>query len=1002
MLQSFCRANLLPACLLLLASLLQSGPGQAQGVGNEQPIQPRLITQFGHRAPVDGVVWLNGERNLVSLDQAGLVLVWDVATETIVNRARLPVDWSREGLLGCVRLEGFEVADDAAAISVVYRIDRPDVSEPKTCPGLDDYAGSRFAYLIDPRSLEPLCAPEALPTGELLPNSGGDQPACLPAWQPASDLGPAEGNKLFPQSPDGTWQPLATGEYSGPPGAYGQPYAYRSVAFWDDVGCNARVVECSYWSNTPWGVLLIAPDRAGELGAGEPLGPGCSLADICLTSHFAGAARDVDISTDGERLAILPEDYRDPELSGLTLFSMVTGRWVDPCTQYSDELEWGPRQQDRVQWVGERAVLIVEDEHLARLRGTDAADLVEYELAPDELSADFCETQSFTTALYVDEDSNDLVVNGNGNFLVYERSEADIGLDRLISSSRQGLTAHVAQQLLHGIESEAEPVNAGYIEDADMFWIAFGNDEIQFRDGDSGALLLTMHSIWNNMFISVMPDGRYDTNLIPDNRLMRWLVPDEPWRSLDAQTFMRDYFEPGLYRKLLECRVQGNCDDAFEPLPAIASLNRTLPQVSVRNIAPRADISGAIVSVEVTEGFDPSAANGKTRSGISGMQILLSGRVVGFTPAEEQRLAAALDAWRAGSEEDRGVFTYDFTIPVPMEMGLPVLEVSAYAFNDERIKSATATAYFEALFQVFSTEKRAYVINIGIDDYDNDRFDLDYAVNDAELLAGSLTNFADYDVRQLTLPGGRSADGSRVQVDSEAILGVLQLVMTDDGREANLRTLRERGIDAAVLEQATPDDIVIISYSGHGWADARGDFFLLLSDARWDDGAAAPDLDTVVSSRQLADILRAIKAQEIVLILDACHSAASVETSGFKPGPMGDSGLGQLAYDKGILILAATQADDVALEKDDLQQGLLSFALAEGLTLAEKQRMFLSDALQYAVDRVPTLIRDVNEGKYREILWAEDEPATPPDRSQRPAFFNFDNGGRVEISAAEQ
>ena len=50
------------------------------------------------------------------------------------------------------------------------------------------------------------------------------------------------------------------------------------------------------------------------------------------------------------------------------------------------------------------------------------------------------------------------------------------------------------------------------------------------------------------------------------------------------------------------------------------------------------------------------------------------------------------------------------------------------------------------------------------------------------------------------------------------------------------------------------------------------------------------------------------------MIVDACHSAASVDEAGFKPGPMGSRGLGQLAYDKGMRILAASQADDVALE----------------------------------------------------------------------------------------
>jgi hypothetical protein len=43
----------------------------------------------------------------------------------------------------------------------------------------------------------------------------------------------------------------------------------------------------------------------------------------------------------------------------------------------------------------------------------------------------------------------------------------------------------------------------------------------------------------------------------------------------------------------------------------------------------------------------------------------------------------------------------------------------------------------------------------------------------------------------------------------------------------------------------------------------------------------------------------------------------------FKPGPMGRSGLGQLAHDSATRIFAASHTDDVALESERLKQGLL-------------------------------------------------------------------------------
>ena len=122
---------------------------------------------------------------------------------------------------------------------------------------------------------------------------------------------------------------------------------------------------------------------------------------------------------------------------------------------------------------------------------------------------------------------------------------------------------------------------------------------------------------------------------------------------------------------------------------------------------------------------------------------------------------------------------------------------------------------------------------------------------------------------------------------------------------------------------------------------------------------ATPDLSSVFSTADLVAPFQAMQAADIALVIDACHSAASVADGRFKPGPMGDSGLGQLAYDKGIRILAATQADDVALEDARLGQGLLTYALAvDGLgtgaaDLDGDGRIRIDEWLAYAVRRMP-------------------------------------------------
>ncbi|MBW8367845.1 MAG: caspase family protein, partial [Arenimonas sp.] len=298
--------------------------------------------------------------------------------------------------------------------------------------------------------------------------------------------------------------------------------------------------------------------------------------------------------------------------------------------------------------------------------------------------------------------------------------------------------------------------------------------------------------------------------------------------------------------------------------------------------------------------------------------------------------------------------------------------------------------------------RRAYVLAIGIDDYDTPRFRLNYAAADARLMASQLADIPGYETRRLVLAAERDADGRRTRVDRATMSRVLSLLTVDDDRDATLAALRAEGIEAGMLQPATPDDAVIVSFSGHGWANPRGDFYLIPGDGRWPDGSESPDLSTVFATADLVAPFQRMQAGEIALVIDACHSAASVSDGRFKPGPMGDSGLGQLAYDKGIRILAATQADDVALEDARLGQGLLTYALAEdGLgaghaDLDHDGNIRVDEWLAYSVIRMPTLANDARVGRIaagaggtRAITFHDLPADAPARRVQQPALFDF-------------
>ena len=585
----------------------------------------------------------------------------------------------------------------------------------------------------------------------------------------------------------------------------------------------------------------------------------------------------------------------------------------------------------------------------------------------------------------------------------FSRRAVAIGDDRVLGLDDGRLLDLDSGQTIARIQLQAPLVRAGWIERSRLLWASTDDGAIHFFDAGDGALQLTLQTFPDNRYFAVAPGGRYDSNLGADTTLVRWVVPDAPWQSLAAQTFMRDYYEPGLVRRLLDCRANSTCASAFKPLPAIASLNRVLPEARITGVRTGRDAAEAVVTVEVREGVHANAPNRKTRSGIYNPRLFRNGRLVAMMPRQVD--AAGIDnaEWRTRNavQAKNGVHRLEFSVPLSTQAGEEAQVFSAYAFNEDRIKGETATLAWTRP-AVAARTPRAYVLSIGIDDYDTPRFRLRYAVADARLMASRLSAIPGYETHQLVLAGERDASGKRTRVDRSTIARVLSLLAGEGDRNATLAALRAQGIEAGMLQAATPDDAVIVSFSGHGWANAQGDFFLIPGDGRWPDGALTPDLASVFSTADLVMPFQAMHASDIALVIDACHSAASVADGRFKPGPMGDSGLGQLAYDKGIRILAATQADDVALEDSRLGQGLLTYALAvDGLgtgaaDLDGDDSIRIDEWLAYAVRRMPTLATDTRVGRIASgaegsrAITFDDLPANAPARRvQQPALFDF-------------
>lgn len=508
-------------------------------------------------------------------------------------------------------------------------------------------------------------------------------------------------------------------------------------------------------------------------------------------------------------------------------------------------------------------------------------------------------------------------------------------------------------QLLQTLAGHAGSVTvAQFVPSSQIILTSSSDGTSRFWDSTTGRELCELVSFKSGGWAVVDPDGRFDTSDLDENTALHWVLPDDPMRPVPIEIFMHDYYTPRLLSRIMN----------GEPLPPIRSIaeikNRVQPSVEILRAEPskekpgRSDVTVRVASVRDEKG---------TVSGLADLKLFRDGQLVGFRK----------DALRDGEYIFSGIQLPSTTRKVVF---------TAYAFNSERIESATVSKDYEyAPTQI--AKPRAWLVQIGENHYAAQGCELHGSANDAEGLSAILSEklkARGFDVHPLVLTSTDKADHAR---------------------RADIRQAL-----AAIASQATPDDAFFLSFSGHGYGDANGTYYILPSDVQG--SCAAVDkslLDEAVSADELAEWLRPIDAGEMTFILDACDSAASVDVGGFKPGPMGSRGLGQLAYDKRMRVLAASQPNQPARESDQLGKGLLTWALTdEGLKAGKADwkpvdnKITLGEWLGYAAQAVPKYL-EAGAVKGSRGLILIGTPGTQVPSAQTPSVFDFSKGDKFTL-----
>jgi WD40 repeat protein len=488
----------------------------------------------------------------------------------------------------------------------------------------------------------------------------------------------------------------------------------------------------------------------------------------------------------------------------------------------------------------------------------------------------------------------------NGKLLATTGIEDDIKLWDLVSGKElKTLSGHTAR-----IESMA------FAPNNDLLATASGDGTTRIWEvstGEPAASLLSLND--GRDWLVITPDGLFDGSPSAWNQIL-WRFGDSIFDVVPVEIFFNEYYYPNLLADILAGKHPHAKQD-------IAKKDRRQPQLvlespaSLANSTPSPDIP---VKVRV----DAAPA------GAQDVRLFRNGSLVKI--------------WRGDVLNGKHNVTLEATVPVVAGLN----RLSAYAFNADNIKSV------DAVLDVTGAESLrrkpvGFILAVGINEYANSDYNLHFADADAqgftEELRQQLAKQERFERFDVTVLGDSNATKSNI-----------------------LKAIEDLG------ERIHPEDELFIFIASHGTA-AQDHFYLIPYDlgftgnrTQLDEQAVSTILQHSISDRDLEKVFEHLDAGRLLLVIDACNSGQALETEEKRRGPMNSKGLAQLAYEKGMYILTASQSYQAAQEISRIGHGLLTYALVvEGLGkgMADFEprdgKIVMREWLDYASGRVPQI-----------------------------------------------
>ncbi len=244
-------------------------------------------------------------------------------------------------------------------------------------------------------------------------------------------------------------------------------------------------------------------------------------------------------------------------------------------------------------------------------------------------------------------------------------------------------------------------------------------------------------------------------------------------------------------------------------------------------------------------------------------------------------------------------------------------------------KDRTESNPYELIVKLTAPQKDVslYIFAVGINKYKNPALNLNYAEPDAR---GIVDFFK------------QKGTGLFKKIE------IIDIYNEQATKETIISRLKQ-------LQDIQPQDAVLIYLAGHGENIEEKWYFIpheLTYPEREDEVKAKG-----ISSDELSGYIKGIKAQKILVLIDACKSGAVlIAFRGFEDR----KALSQLSRSAGVHIVAASTKDQFAAEVKDLGHGVFTYTLLEGLkgkAAGEGETVTVRKLMGYIEEKLPEITK---------------------------------------------